>query len=258
LRNVHTTSTVCVHIAKHVPRMPATKKYNDFIVSDAYSKAAKHLPTSETEMREYVRITCPHCNVAFQETLASSLYTTKAGHCLAHLRVCAKAKDGGIQAPAIKKRGSSNAKQSVQQGPLPTPTLQEDAVAIDRDRRSNAPPRRLNASPIAMSLPEEPPEDPCAEMPSWYTVYGMRYRPRNVLVYVGSTKDQTRRFCAHANLTSGCRRVAIALCQKDVQPFDGFFCLEELWTGTCTPPQARAIESHARLAAPDEWRDARH
>ena len=83
---------------------------------------------------------------------------------------------------------------------------------------------------------------PDAERLVEHTVYGMLYLKRSVYVYVGSTEDRCRRFAAHANCTSGCRRVAIALAQPSAQPFDAHFRLEELWTGECTSRQARAIE----------------
>ena len=76
----------------------------------------------------------------------------------------------------------------------------------------------------------------------FYTVYGMRYVPVNCYVYVGHTHNKPQRFEAHTNLTSGCRRVAIALAQPNVQPIAEHFVLEELWTGACSPTEARAIE----------------
>ena len=80
------------------------KKYTDFTVSDPFSKPAKHLPQNAGEMREYVSVTCPHCNVAFTELLLSSLATHKAGECLAHLRVCPSAAEAGVVVPPAKKR----------------------------------------------------------------------------------------------------------------------------------------------------------
>lgn len=73
-------------------------------------------------------------------------------------------------------------------------------------------------------------------------VYGLKHRPRHKVVYVGSTVRDNVRWGEHINLTSGCRRVAIALSRKEVQPVLDFYELDVLWEGFCTSSQLKAIE----------------
>lgn len=73
-------------------------------------------------------------------------------------------------------------------------------------------------------------------------VYGLKHRPRRKVVYVGSTMCGDARWCGHVNMTSGCRRVAIALSRENVQPVLEHYELDALWEGVCTSAQRKAIE----------------
>lgn len=68
--------------------MPPTK-YDDFIVSPSYSKLAKDGKGSGIT-RDYVSLTCPHCNNVFAEVPTVSISKMKSTQCKAHLEVCNK------------------------------------------------------------------------------------------------------------------------------------------------------------------------
>jgi len=79
-------------------------KYDDFVVSAPYLKAAKYLPSSDDEQRNYVTLTCPHCQAVFKELLEANLAGHKADYCIKHLRMCTAAKDAGVHVPPPKRR----------------------------------------------------------------------------------------------------------------------------------------------------------
>ena len=89
--------------------MPQPKKYNDFVVSEPYTKESKQASFSSTtdapDGRMYVNITCPHCEKPFKELLECHLGSKRADLCLNHLRECETAQKRGIRvSPAPKKR----------------------------------------------------------------------------------------------------------------------------------------------------------
>lgn len=80
----------------------------------------------------------------------------------------------------------------------------------------------------------------------YYTVYGIRYRAANKVVYVGSTARHwmNDRGSEHFNLASGARRVVTAFAQPHFQPVDDCFAIEELWSGQCSVHDIHALEQH--------------
>jgi len=82
------------------------RKYDDFVISEPVSKITKLSPTSADDVRDYVFVRCPHCNVNFVEIAVQNLATKKAGECLKHIRECSAAKQAGITALPAKKRAS--------------------------------------------------------------------------------------------------------------------------------------------------------
>ena len=80
------------------------KKYLDFAESKPFKRIAKHLAQSSTDTREYVSITCPHCNVSFVQIPSECLASNKASECIRHLRMCEKAKAAGAQVAPRKRR----------------------------------------------------------------------------------------------------------------------------------------------------------
>ncbi len=220
--------------------MPAVKKYKDFKVSEPYQKLAKFMPTMPGEMRSYVSVTCPHCNEQFKELPESSLVSQKAGVCLEHLRTCERAKDGGFVPPTKRSRTAASTTAANIAGMNTVPIV----VVLKQTETEHPTIATFNVPQTTTKSTAEAPVATASDTDRLveHTVYGMLYLKRSVYVYVGSTENRCRRFAAHANCTSGCRRVAIALAQQSAQPFDDHFPLEELWTGECTARQARAIE----------------
>ena len=77
-------------------------KYTDFEVSEPFTIRSKRNKDEEI-MREYVKITCPHCQRQIGDIPVDVLKVHKAGKCKAHLEVCPefKAKGGNVEpAPA--------------------------------------------------------------------------------------------------------------------------------------------------------------
>lgn len=83
-------------------------------------------------------------------------------------------------------------------------------------------------------------------MTSNFVVYGLRYVPKNKIVYVGSTcrGDGDVRHAEHLNLSSGARRVVLTFAQERFNPLEDNFCMEELWSGACSKKEALAIEQY--------------
>jgi len=75
-------------------------KYTDFQVSEPFTIRSKRNKDEEI-MREYVKITCPHCQHQIGDIPVDILKVHKAGKCKAHLEVCPEFKaKGGDVAPA--------------------------------------------------------------------------------------------------------------------------------------------------------------
>lgn len=77
----------------------APKKYCDFIESAPVERRGKHPPH---DIRAFVDIMCPHCNLVCAEIPEEHLKTSKASYCLQHLRVC-ESYEGQVN-PAPKKQ----------------------------------------------------------------------------------------------------------------------------------------------------------
>jgi len=73
-------------------------KYLDFEVSSVFTRPSKKCDDKDAE-REYVSITCPHCNSKFTEVTSETIGKMKATKCKAHLEVCPefKAKGGSVE-----------------------------------------------------------------------------------------------------------------------------------------------------------------
>lgn len=82
--------------------MPRTyvKKYTDFTESDAVERRGKQRPY---DIKNYVDITCPHCNEVCAEIPEGLVNSNKASRCLEHLRVCTEY-DGEVKSTHEKKR----------------------------------------------------------------------------------------------------------------------------------------------------------
>ena len=81
------------------------------------------------------------------------------------------------------------------------------------------------------------------EFPLRY-VYGIKFLPDALCVYIGSTDDVEFRETSHFSYRGGARRVTITLAQKRFQPHARFFKLEILWSGRCSLEELRAVEQY--------------
>jgi hypothetical protein len=111
--------------------MDARKKYLDFQVSAPFSRQIKRFEEVGEE-REYVRVTCPHCNKAFVEILLSDLPSTRASRCLKHLRKC-KAYNGPPPPPASKRRKVGESGEEVERSGEASTPGREAGVAGEQE-----------------------------------------------------------------------------------------------------------------------------
>lgn len=82
--------------------MASRKKYNDFVETDPVTKQS--LQGIHGVTRQYVGVTCPHCNVVFVELPVESLASNKASKCKTHLKSCVAAKEAGVEVdPPVDK-----------------------------------------------------------------------------------------------------------------------------------------------------------
>ena len=70
--------------------------YLDFVETEPFTRIAKQNPKSETDLRRYVSITCPHCADQFVEITVDNLSTNKASECKKHLLRCKSASVGRV------------------------------------------------------------------------------------------------------------------------------------------------------------------
>jgi len=63
------------------------EKYRDFKISTPFTRDSKQ-SNAVQEKREYVSITCPHCQTVFAEITVETIAKMKPTKCLKHLRVC--------------------------------------------------------------------------------------------------------------------------------------------------------------------------
>lgn len=87
-------------------------KYDDFKESDPFITRAKHNKDQEIT-REYVTITCPHCNKTIGDLPTDVLKKKKSTRCKAHLEVCTefKAKGGDVTPAPVRASTSELLKQ---------------------------------------------------------------------------------------------------------------------------------------------------
>ena len=74
-----------IALVRHPMSRPS--KYDGFRVSSPYAMPIK-CPRDVALTREYVNITCPHCNVKFGETTVEAILKMKSTHCAKHLSEC--------------------------------------------------------------------------------------------------------------------------------------------------------------------------
>ena len=187
--------------------------WQDFVHAGVVCKKAKHGSGEEV----YDTWTCPHCEELVEAL--KSVENRKGRTCTNHFW---KAKVPCAKRPETDLRGQ----------PKPLEAIAGQRCAPDRGRDDP------KSSKAATHAYQSDLDDDLV----LYTVYGLRYLLLNLYVYVGHTHNKLQRFGSHINLTSGCRRVAIALAQPNVQPVTQHFVLEELWSGACSPSEARAVE----------------
>jgi hypothetical protein len=90
---------------------------------------------------------------------------------------------------------------------------------------------------------EAPTDTVDAEAMAVRIVYGVHFLALAKCVYVGSTSRlEGVREAEHVDIRGGARRVAIAFSQRCWQPISDHFEFRELWRGTCTAKELKAIE----------------
>lgn len=77
------------------------KKYQGFLEAAPVQRRGKFPPHA---LRNYVDITCPHCNTVCAEIPEELIKQTKASECLKHLRVCPSYTGPVSEAPAKKQK----------------------------------------------------------------------------------------------------------------------------------------------------------
>ena len=223
----------------------ASKKYCDFLESAPVKKMNKHFAKSSADTRLYVSITCPHCKTTFVEIAVDNLATDKASRCLKHLRVCASAKQAGVEPSKPRSRDSE-----------PPPVVAGRPVAAEADTALKD---ELNRVSIAAEQ-EWGKRAPCEKRPvddirgkpgaavatnttgkkrtaqsatnddkkkrvapdvgddktgraepkrdsKIITIYALVFLPTGMYVYTGKTGDPDRRLAGHASRGSKCRLV---------------------------------------------------
>lgn len=90
-----------------------TEKYTDFIVSEPVLRQSKLYNDNYSE-KNYVSITCPHCDKTFAEMLMSHAPRMKSTKCKAHLEVCTAFRGEVNPAPKRKKREKTPEDESLE------------------------------------------------------------------------------------------------------------------------------------------------
>ena len=204
--------------------------WQDFVYKGVVTKAAK----TGTGKERYHQWKCPYCDELVDAIVSEK--NNKRDACIGHF---------WNRFGACKKRPETD-RRGQRPAPRPTPATtaaapQPEVVVGQPIEAPTGSKRKAEPSITAVDTYASDAEEQ-TDAEQEHIVYGLFYLPRNVYVYVGSTKREADRFAEHINLTSGCRRVAIALCQPQVQPLEDFYRLERLWAGAVTAPLLRAVE----------------
>lgn len=197
------------------------RKYLDFVEREPVKRIAKVNYQSADRTRNYVGITCPHCNDIFVEIPEEHLSTNKASECKRHLSKCSKASEKGVVVNEVKRRspfgdcGERPSKRlDAEAGYQPSASMAE--MMNEAAFGSNSSPA-FDALSDKRKLPREDSDDghddnegKCKVSPGdgdIVTIYALVYIPTGQRVYIGRTKDPERRLSQHASRSSKCRLV---------------------------------------------------